>query len=354
MLAISSLAVLSLPAGKDYTTLFHAYKSKYGKYYHSAAHETAALAAFAINDDIIETHNARRLSYTLAHNEFSDMTAHDFFNSRLGYGGQRLVGTVKRPVHTFNASVTVPNSVDWVAKGGVTSVKQQGQCGSCWSFSTAGAIEGAYFVATGSLASLSEEDLVQCDTTDNGCNGGLMDNAFAWVEQHGIATEAAYPYTSTTASGTRGTCDTTKEKAPAVTITGYSDVAAGDEDALRTAVAQQPVSIAIEADKSAFQLYSSGVLDNSACGTNLDHGVLLVGYGTDAALGKDYWKVKNSWGSSWGEDGFIRMVRGKNQCGIASQASYPTGAKMASGGGGGSTYSYNGGVEKTVEEVTEN
>jgi len=139
-----------------------------------------------------------------------------------------------------------------VAKGGVTSVKQQGQCGSCWSFSTAGAVEGAYFVATGSLISLSEEDLVQCDTTDNGCNGGLMDNAFAWVEQHGIATEAAYPYTSTTASGTRGTCDTTKEKAPAVTITGYSDVAAGDEDALRTAVAQQPVSIAIEADKSAF------------------------------------------------------------------------------------------------------
>ena len=153
-----------------------------------------------------------------------------------------------------------------------------------------------------------------------------MDNAFEFVKSHGIASENAYPYTS--GGGTTGSCNSAKEGQPVVSITGYTDVPSRDEDALKSAVSQQPVSVAIEADKSAFQFYSGGVLDNSACGTNLDHGVLVVGYGTDG--GKDYWKVKNSWGPSWGEEGYIRMVRNKNQCGISQQPSYPTGAKAAS------------------------
>jgi hypothetical protein len=152
-----------------------------------------------------------------------------------------------------------------------------------------------------------------------------MDNAFKFVEKNGIASEADYPYTS--GYGTTGSCKSDLEHRPVVTIESYTDVPSGDENALKAAASKQPVAIAIEADKSAFQLYSGGVLDNPGCGHQLDHGVLLVGYGTDS--GKDYWKVKNSWGASWGEQGYIRMVRNKNQCGIAQMPSYPTGAKAA-------------------------
>lgn len=152
-----------------------------------------------------------------------------------------------------------------------------------------------------------------------------MDNAFNWVQMHGICSEQDYPYTS--GGGVTGQCQ--KGCSPVVAITGHTDVPQGDENALKAAVSKQPVSVAIEADRSAFQLYKGGILDNAACGTNLDHGVLVVGYDTDSASGKDYWKVKNSWGASWGEQGYIRMVRNKNQCGIASEPSYPTGAKAA-------------------------
>lgn len=190
------------------------------------------------------------------------------------------------PKQPFPNITDVAASIDWVAKGAVTPVKNQQQCGSCWAFSTTGAIEGAYFVASGKLESLSEEDLVQCDHNgDQGCQGGLMDNAFDWVSENGICSESAYPYTS--GGGTTGTCKT--GCSAVVTITGHTDVPSKDEDALKAAVSKQPVSVAIEADKSAFQLYSGGVLDSAACGTSLDHGVLVVGYGTD---GKDYWKVK--------------------------------------------------------------
>merc|ERR1719230_2386698 len=143
-------------------------------------------------------------------------------------------------------------------------------------------MEGAYQIATGQLTSLSEEDLVECDTVDQGCQGGLMDNAFKFVMKNGVAAEAAYPYISGT--GIRGLCKADKEANAVVTVTGFKDVPSGDEDALKTAVAQQPVSIAIEADKSVFQLYKSGVLDKASCGTKLDHGVLVVGYGTQKGL----------------------------------------------------------------------
>jgi len=224
------------------------------------------------------------------------------------------------------AGLEVPDSVDWVAKGGVTEVKNQARCGSCWTFSATGAMEGAYFVATGKLVSLSEEELVQCDMTDMGCSGGSMEQAFAWVEKNGICSEEAYPYTS--GSGVRGNCSHSCE--PAVTLTSYVDVPPNDETALQAAVAKGPVAIAIEADQMAFQLYRGGVLTNPGCGTKLDHGVLIVGYGTDG--GKDYWKVKNSWGPSWGEKGYIRLNRGQTgpgECGLAMQPTYPTGVTAA-------------------------
>jgi len=302
----------------DYAKLFSTWKSEHSKVYTSVEAEAKAFSTFAAHEDTIREHNAKGLSYTLGHNEFSDLTWEEFFHA--GIVGERKGTNV---VHVGSAEETLADSVDWVEQGAVTPVKNQGQCGSCWSFSTTGALEGAYKIAGNPLTSLSEEDLVQCDKVDSGCQGGLMDNAFDWIKTHGVATEASYPYTS--GEGTRGTCSRVKENNAVVTVGGYIDVAADDEAALKSAVAQQPVSVAIEADKSVFQLYSGGVLDSASCGKQLDHGVLVVGYGTDA--GTNYWKVKNSWGATWGEEGYIRMARGSNMCGIASQPSYPTGAK---------------------------
>jgi len=164
--------------------------------------------------------------------------------------------------------------------------------------------------------SLSEQQLVDCSTSQGkmGCNGGLMDYGFQYIiSNKGLTTEALYPY-----KAVDGTCN--KKATKVSTIKSFDDVSPGDEDELLTAVAQQPVSVAIEADQESFQFYSGGVL-TAACGTNLDHGVLAVGYGTDS--GTDYWIVKNSWGASWGEAGYVRLERGINQCGIAEAASYP-------------------------------
>jgi C1A family cysteine protease len=322
------IQIKSAPAMSDtpesyYQDLWKQFKENYTEHPSNANDAQTRYDKFKANVKIIDEHNAKQLSYTLGVNEFADLSWDEFASAHLGYNaGSRFGSSAKVP---FPEIADVADSIDWVSKGAVTPVKNQQQCGSCWAFSTTGALEGAYFVASGKLESLSEEDLVQCDHNgDQGCSGGLMDNAFSWVSQNGICSEKSYPYTS--GSGRTGTCQ--KGCSPVVTITGHTDVPARNEDALKAAVSKHPVSVAIEADKSAFQLYRSGVLDSSSCGTNLDHGVLVVGYGTD---GKDYWKVKNSWGASWGEEGYIRMVRNKNMCGISQQASYPTGAKAASG-----------------------
>mmetsp|Transcript_8107 Transcript_8107/g.26084 ORF Transcript_8107/g.26084 Transcript_8107/m.26084 type:complete len:454 (-) Transcript_8107:466-1827(-) len=309
---------------------FSQWKEQHGKSYESADAEAAALASFSKNDAIIHSHNAKNLSYTLGHNEWSDMTWAEFSTTVMSELFLNRNSKNARRIHLKDTehALAIPSEVDWVAQGAVTKVKNQARCGSCWAFSTIGAVEGGLAISTGKLVSLSEEELVQCDTNgDHGCSGGLMDNAFEWIaEGNPLCTEDEYPYTS--GAGITGMCQK-NVCSGTVVLTAHKDVPIDDEDALMAAVAQNPVSVAIEADQSAFQLYKSGVLDSDMCGKKLDHGVLVVGYGTDADTGLDFWKVKNSWGSTWGEEGYIRMVRGKNMCGIATQASYPKGVKMA-------------------------
>jgi cathepsin L len=274
------------------------------------------LAIFAANSDVIDAHNAGDSTYTLGHNQYSHLTFEEFSDMFLSEPAPRKEGS--RYVNAFEG-VAAPDSVDWVGSGYVTDVKNQGSCGSCWAFSTTGGMEGAYFMKYGNTVEFSEQQLVECDKDfgDMGCNGGLMDNAFQFIAKNGLCAEADYPYTGKDSSCSACT--------PVTGTTGltYTDVA-NDEASLAAAVAQQPISVAVDADFH-WQLYRGGIM-TSVSKTNLDHGVLAVGYGTDN--GDNYWKIKNSWGATWGEDGYIRISKDIDQengpCGITSSASYPT------------------------------
>jgi C1A family cysteine protease len=253
----------------------------------------------------------------------------DEFRDYLGFSGENVRHNNLR-IDNSNLE-SVPSSVNWITSGAVTGVKDQGQCGSCWSFSTTGALEGAYFTKYGKLPSFSEQQLVDCDNRKNGgkdmgCNGGLMDNAFSWIKKNGgLCTEAEYPYVSGTTK-TAGSCQTSCEVVDDSAVESFVDVPKSSDQSMMAAIAKQPVSVAIEADQKEFQLYKSGVF-TGACGTNLDHGVLVVGYGTESD--GDYYIVKNSWGTTWGSKGYIYLGRGSQynngdgQCGVLLQASYP-------------------------------
>lgn len=348
---------------------FEDWVSYHHMHFEGDVHEESTFAKWLVNDKYIDQINIQNLTYTLGHNQFSGMDSDEFgkfmtysnkelriddsfdkihnknsdvmclggciHNYNIGTG-QDTVGCVKGCLDDYtdiNGCLKInPSSIDWVSNGAVSPVKNQGQCGSCWSFSTTGALEGAYFVTYGTLPSFSEQQLVDCDTLrnggkDHGCNGGLMDNAFSWIKHNGgLCSEANYPYVSGTTT-TGGSCNTTCNVITNSDVSGWVDVPHKSDDEMMNAVAQQPVSVAIEADQQSFQLYKSGVFIGD-CGTNLDHGVLVVGYGTDSS-GNDYYRIKNSWGTTWGDEGYIYIGRGseynngQGQCGVLLQASYP-------------------------------
>ena len=291
------------------------------------------------NDQIIDETNAKNLTYTLGHNAFSGMSSEEFAeHMHFGLNMELIAGSASSLRGGFDSVVSVPASVDWRTEGAVTPVKNQKSCGSCWSFSTTGALEGIYAIKRGNLVSFSEQQLVDCDFiraggTSLGCNGGDMQSAMEWIgKNNGLCTEQAYPYVSGTTQ-TNGPCQKTCSVVSGSDISTTVSVSANSDSAMMTALAQQPVSVAIEADQSSFQLYKSGVFTGS-CGTNLDHGVLLVGYGTMNGL--DYYIMKNSWGSSsWGDQGYMYMGKGNDpasgkpyngghgQCGVLMQGVYP-------------------------------
>ncbi|KAI4304411.1 hypothetical protein MLD38_039925 [Melastoma candidum] len=256
---------------------------------------------FKENVEFIESFNkAGDKPYQLGVNRFADMTLEEFRATHTGYvRPSDIPRAMGNESFAKKYSEDVPDSVDWISAGAVTPVKYQGQqCGSCWAFSAVAAVEGLTKIRTGRLISLSEQELIDCDTTNNGCYGGYMDRAFEFIS---------------------------REESFAVRIRGYETVPHNNEGYLRMAVAYQPVSVAIDSNSRALQHYAGGVFTGE-CGTQLNHGVAIVGYGTTDD-GMDYWLVKNSWGTSWGEGGYIRMMRNiedyRGLCGIAMQASFP-------------------------------
>ncbi|CAD7697514.1 unnamed protein product [Ostreobium quekettii] len=302
---------------------FSAWVEKHGKGYKEGTEEfETRFKTWLYNLEYIMDYNDQHSSHWLSLNRLADMHPEEYKALR----GTRLSRNRARPSEVdgpdddLEISPNSPAFVDWREYGVVTEVKDQGGCGSCWAFSAVGAVESINAINTGMLFSLSEQELVDCVTQDYGCGGGTMDDAFNFTVQHGLTLESDYKY-----KGWDEGCKRRKEKLYYGTIDGYKDVQQ-TEHALKRAVAGQPVSVAIDASSMAFQFYAGGIYDEP-CGTELDHGVLVVGYQSNTRHKEGYWIIKNSWGADWGDEGYIKfrmgMDGGMGECGIALMASYP-------------------------------
>jgi len=297
--------------------------AKFNRSFNDVEEFAMRLDQFSFVHNFIEEHNATGASFTLGHNQFSDWT-HAEYKQLLGYQGHTNYGESKTPTVFEEVS---SNGINWVDNGAVTPVKDQGQCGSCWAFSTTGSLEGAHYVATGKLLSFSEQQLVDCaglSYGNYGCNGGLQENSYNYYEAGNLAElESAYPYVSGTTLK-KGTCAYSSTSKTAVEVSDYTAVTPKSPTQMKSALTQQPLAVSIEADKMVFQTYKSGVMSSTSCGTSLDHAVLAVGYGTES--GQDYWLVKNSWNTTWGDQGYIKLaiVDGEGICGVQMEPLAPS------------------------------
>jgi C1A family cysteine protease len=307
---------------------FSNFQERFSKRYENLQELESRFQTFRSNLKNIILHNLDyNQNFTMGINQFTDLTPEEFKAKYVGGGSKQNLGSFGCKSFSSNAA-GAPASLDWTTKGVVNPVRDQGQCGSCWAFATTANAESVWAISTGKLLDLSEEYLVDCATGvgyfNMGCNGGQPDSALKYMINNGQCSEASYPYTSGVTK-TAGPCQ--KCTSAGVKFSSCSDVTPKDQVALKAAVAIGPVVIAIEADTRYFQSYSSGILDSTSCGTTLDHAVEIVGYGTEN--GVDYWKVRNSWTSSWGENGYVRIKKTSSTndigiCGVAAEPSFLT------------------------------
>ncbi|VFQ75939.1 unnamed protein product [Cuscuta campestris] len=359
---------------------YEQWMEQYGRAYSNETEKTQRFSVFRDNAIFIDSFNrAGNHSYTLAINEFADLTNDEFRSSRMGYvpPPPPVAGNATAMPFIYENVTDPPPAVDWIKHGAVTPIKNQEQCvirmeyvlndmwlvqpdclkgvagvfgsgqderfyrgrnmlselaltesnlfekyaGCCWAFSTVAATEGITKLTTGKLISLSEQQLVDCDRISHGCDGGWMEAGFKYItENRGITTEANYPYTKM-----QGPCQQSKASAAAARLGGFQIVPKNSEAELLKAVSRQPVSVSIDAAGQPMQFYAGGVFA-AQCSTLINHAVTAVGYGTDPS-GMKYWLLKNSWGPTWGERGFLRLLRDsgvpEGQCGVATQSSFP-------------------------------
>jgi len=321
LLFVALFGLVALSQAAPSPGVWDLFKTAHGKSYSCAAEEALRMSIFFEKVAQIDQHNARfedgAESFKMAINKFSDMLPSEVSAKMNGFKPSDKIETTAS-FATLEPAAPLPDHVDWRNLGLVTPVKAMGQCAASWAFSATGSLEGQHAKKTGNLVSLSEQQIADCSNVSSPCNGGgSVDEAFQYILQAGgIMSEAGYAQDPT--------CKFNATRV-AATLTGYVDVPKGDEEALKATVATVgPISVAIDASHGSFQAYRSGIYYDASCSsTSIDHATLVVGYGTES--GRDYWLVKNNWGANWGEAGYIKMSRNRdNNCGIATMASFPT------------------------------